>query len=888
MTQRLRRRRDGGTLILVLLALLLIGVAILVVSLLVQGRKASPAGVALTAPAGASEDAIAALRDAGYVPAAAPVWTARDATWRTPGAYRLYFVAETPAGVDLFAAYVSLDAGGRVARLAAPARLTDTPDGVESAPAAAGDWLAYATAAGGYYQSIACRSLRNDAVHTFILDEPAANLILDWAADGRLTAETNSGARWLIAPANGQVTPTGGLTYAPAQRGEMPFLPRMVSRIRELPGVGPEKIAFLENVFFTLVDYANRLWHGIAGRNEPAGPTAIVSAPTPTAPAPTETPAPTPQPPTATPPRTEKTEATTAPARANSPMPAPSPSATATATRTPTPLGRTLKDGVVWRGSVQPDGQRPYAFAEIVDLDPAQLQIKMIPGSMEPKPTTGLIGSGVIPTEDWPALVAAFNGGFAAMHGRFGMMVERKVYLPARDGIATLAVYEDGSIRMGTWGKDLKQTPDMVSYRQNCPPLIENGVITAETGKLTLWGLSVANEVYLYRSGLGVTAEGKLVYVAGKPLSAYTLARALQMAGAVYAMQLDVDEYHVVFVTYDVTPAKSGGAPAVAGQKLRADMHGYDNFFLTPFQLDFFYLTRRSEPLADALRRAPTPAAGAAAPTPMYASLPGRIAFASTRDGNWEIYAMPADTSAAARRLTDHPGDDLYPVWSPDGRQIAFASRRDGDAEIYTLDLAGAAPRRITRLPSEEWAPAWSPDGATLIYQSDRNGQSDVYAARPDGSGETRLTTAVGNHEAPHWSPDGKRIVFDSDLDVNEDVHASINLYIMNADGSNPRRIFDGAESPAWSPDGQKIAFTPIWGGRWQVVVINADGTGARQLTVGAYDARYPAWSPDGKWIAFAGNETGHWELYVLPAGGGPPQRLTYGTSDSSYPAWGF
>ncbi len=839
--------------------------------------------VATSAPAAATESAAAALRAAGYAPIGAPAWAAEPAGWRAPGDYRLFFVAATPDGsADLFAAEAQVDAAGRVSRIEPPARLTDTPDGAERALVAAGHWLAYATSVGGYVQSIACRSLRDGATETFILDRPAESVTLAWIAEGSLEATALAGGqttRWRIAPASGHVEPAGGLTYAPAQRGEMSFLPRMVSRIRELPGVGPEKIAFLENVFFTLVDYANRLWHG---RAAPAAPPPVAAAPTPTAP-----PLPTPQPPTETPlPAETPNPVASLAAPTSSPMPTAAPSAAPTATRTATPAGKTLKDGVVWRGNVQPDPQRAYAFAEIVELDATQLQVKMIPGSSEPKPTTGLVGSGVIPAEDWPALVAAFNGGFAAMHGRFGMLVDRKVYLPARDGIATLAVYEDGSIRMGTWGKDLRQTPDMVSYRQNCPPLIEHGVITAETGKLTLWGLSVANEVYLYRSGLGVTAEGKLVYVAGKPLSAYTLARALQMAGAVYAMQLDVDEYHVVFLTYDVTAGKDG-APAVAGQKLRADMHGYDNYFLAPYQLDFFYLTRRAAPLAGAVRLAPTPAAGAAIPTPAYPNLPGRLAFASTRDGNWEIYAMPADASTTPTRLTEHSSDDLYPAWSPDGRRIAFASRRDGDAEIYTLEIAGGRLQRLTRLPSEEWAPAWSPDGASLAYQSDRNGQSDIYLARSDGSDEKRLTTDMGNHEAPHWSPDGTRLVFDSDLDVNEAVHASINLYIMQADGRDPRRIFAGAESPAWSPDGQQIAFTPIWGGRWQVVVINADGSGARQLTAGAYDARYPAWSPDGKWIAFAGNESGHWELYVMPAAGGPPQRLTYGAADSSYPAWG-
>jgi TolB protein len=531
----------------------------------------------------------------------------------------------------------------------------------------------------------------------------------------------------------------------------------------------------------------------------------------------------------------------------------------------------------------------------------------MIPGTIEPRPTTGLIGSGVIPQEDWPNLVAGFNGGFAAMHGHFGMVVERKVYLPPRDGIATLAVYEDGSLRMGTWGKDLAQTPDLVSYRQNCPPLIENGTITAETGKLTLWGLSVANEVYLYRSGLGLTADGRLIYAVGKPLSAYTLARALQAAGAVYAMQLDVDEFHVAFITYDVTASKPGQPPQVEGKKLRNDMRGFDGLFLRPFQLDFFYLVRRPQRLAQPVRlTASVPQPTATAPVtpipavslPVSVTLAGRLAFASNQDGNWEIYAinltgLPDLSGLHLTRLTDHAADDLYPAWSPDGQRLAFTSRRDGDSEIYVLGLAErtASPRdgslqRVTRRPSEEWAPAWSPDGKRLAYQSDRNGQSDIYISAADGSGETRLTPYEGNHESPHWSPDGRQLVFDSDLDVGEAVHASINVYFVNADGSDPRRFFSHGESPTWSPDGKTIAFTAVREGRWQILVLNTDGSGYRQVTTGAYDARYPAWSPDGRWLAFAGNETGHWEIYLMPIADGRPIRLTYGTADSSYPAW--
>lgn len=560
------------------------------------------------------------------------------------------------------------------------------------------------------------------------------------------------------------------------------------------------------------------------------------------------------------------------------------------------PAGSMLAYGIRRRTTVKPDPERPYAEVELIDIDPTLLQVKMIPGTAEPQPTTGLIGTGVIPMEDRASLVASFNGGFAAMHGAYGMMVDRKVYLPARSGIATLAVYEDGSIRMGTWGTDLVQTPDMISYRQNCPPLIEHGVITAETGKLTLWGLSVSNAVYLYRSGLGMTAGGHLIYAAGKSLSAYTLARALQAAGAVYAMQLDVNEYHVAFITYSVQTATDGGTPIVTGQKLRDDMHGFDSFFLRPWPLDFFYLLRRPSPLANPVRfpATTTEAARSTKETGIVAGLPGQLAFASDRGGSWDLYTLRPGQPATLRRLTQDPAGALYPSWKPGGTALAFTSRRGGNSNIYIMDIQTLAIGQMTRLPSEQWAPAWSP-GGVIAYQSDRNGQSDIYLASPDRSGETRLTQWQGNNEAPHWSPDGKQIVFDSDLDVAQPVHASINVYIMNSDGSNPHRIADHGESPAWSPDGNRIAFQGLRGGHWQICVVNPDGSGYRQLTTGDYDPRYATWSPDGHWLAFAGDRDGHWELFVMPVDAPPPDlagldyplRLTTSAGDSSYPAWG-
>jgi WD40-like Beta Propeller Repeat len=119
-----------------------------------------------------------------------------------------------------------------------------------------------------------------------------------------------------------------------------------------------------------------------------------------------------------------------------------------------------------------------------------------------------------------------------------------------------------------------------------------------------------------------------------------------------------------------------------------------------------------------------------------------RLAFQSNRKGNWDIFTVRADcepsgpsgeSSCDLRQLTDDPGDDLLPAWSPDGRSIAFVSTRDGNPEIYVMDTDGGRQRRLTDHPGGDWRPAWLPDSRTLLFVSDRAGNNDIYRlAVPD------------------------------------------------------------------------------------------------------------------------------------------------------------
>jgi hypothetical protein len=187
--------------------------------------------------------------------------------------------------------------------------------------------------------------------------------------------------------------------------------------------------------------------------------------------------------------------------------------------------------------------------------------------------------------------LAAFNGGFKAANGAFGMFVGGTTLLPPVDHLATLAIYRDGRIAMGAWGTEITPSPDLVAYRQNCPLLLDGGAptIQAATDDAALWGHTVKNKVATWRSGLGFSADGRyLIYAAGDGLTVPSLAQALAWGGADRAMELDINSWWTRFVTY---AAPRGGR--LVAQKLLADMVGDPRQFLAPDTRDFFYVTER-------------------------------------------------------------------------------------------------------------------------------------------------------------------------------------------------------------------------------------------------------------------------------------------------------
>jgi hypothetical protein len=231
-----------------------------------------------------------------------------------------------------------------------------------------------------------------------------------------------------------------------------------------------------------------------------------------------------------------------------------------------------------------------------VRIDLTQTLLHVIAGYKEPIAARGVAPfprPGMIPLDQQFSgnLIAAFNGGFKAVNGSYGMMADGITILPPLNGVATIAIYRDGSVRLGAWGRDLTLSPDITAYRQNCPLLIDAGLLNpaASDENLREWGFTVKNQVTTWRSGLGLTRDGRyLIYAVGSSLTAQALGWALQAAGAYYAMQLDINGIFTRFVTFR---SVNGNTPLA--DKLLSQMGGTGTQFLKPYERDFFYVTSR-------------------------------------------------------------------------------------------------------------------------------------------------------------------------------------------------------------------------------------------------------------------------------------------------------
>jgi hypothetical protein len=246
---------------------------------------------------------------------------------------------------------------------------------------------------------------------------------------------------------------------------------------------------------------------------------------------------------------------------------------------------------VAYRTFLQPDATRPYAVVSVVVFDLEAIRLHFVLGLEEPRSTVVVQRSGVIPEADRQlgVLLAAFNGGFKAEHGHFGVGVRGITVLPPRQDFSTVAIYSDGRVQLGAWGTEITPSPDIIAWRQNGPLLVHNGEINPHTTDNAPqdWGYTVKGETATWRSALGLSADGRnLYYAAGPSLTLPVLAKTMLAAGAAQAMQLDINPYWTHFDAFVADGVKLRPEPLVPAMGSKAE-----DRYLKAYARDFFYVT---------------------------------------------------------------------------------------------------------------------------------------------------------------------------------------------------------------------------------------------------------------------------------------------------------
>ena len=202
----------------------------------------------------------------------------------------------------------------------------------------------------------------------------------------------------------------------------------------------------------------------------------------------------------------------------------------------------------------------------------------------------------------------------------------------------------------------------------------------------------------------------------------------------------------------------------------------------------------------------------------------------------YNIYEADAD-GAHLKRLTDNPKYDAEPIVSPDGKQIVFGSQREGNFDVYIMDADGTHVRRLTDRMGYNGGPWFSPDGKKIVWRA--------------------------------WYPetDAEKAMWRDCMEKNYIVAVPLDLWVMDADGSNKRMILhNGATNfaPSWHPDGKRLIFASNmddwhddikqYGHNFELYLINIDGTGLERITYNDVFDSFPMFSPDGRKLVWSSN----------------------------------
>ncbi len=258
-------------------------------------------------------------------------------------------------------------------------------------------------------------------------------------------------------------------------------------------------------------------------------------------------------------------------------------------------------------------------------------------------------------------------------------------------------------------------------------------------------------------------------------------------------------------------------------------------------------------------------------------------------DNNELVYSMAGSLwrqqigSTSAYQLTDGPGYDYQPDWSPDGTKVVFSRYNGQSIELMLLELTTGKASHLTANQAVNIEPSWSPDGEQIAFVSTLgSGHFLLHKAGFKGNQLEDLKPLTADRKSevkryyysnydhginPTWSPDGERIYFISNQEV---AHGTGNIVFINADQPGSQMVVHKEETswrtqPDISPDGSRMVYSSYLGRNWhQLWLLPTIGGHPLPLTYGDYDNTAPKWSPDGKRIAFISNREGNTSLWLI------------------------
>jgi len=211
---------------------------------------------------------------------------------------------------------------------------------------------------------------------------------------------------------------------------------------------------------------------------------------------------------------------------------------------------------------LRPDKVHTSYVAGIVSMDQRLVSFQLRPGTEDPGPGNWKAQSW-IPPGSRTGLRGTFNGGFKLNTAGGGFYLNGTTHGTLVNGAASVVYYRDGDIKIGAWGSEVRMTNDVVGVRQNLKLIVDHGKVpsTVNQNVLGSWGATLGGSYYVWRSGLGITKDGRIIFVYGPALDVQSLAGLLQRAGAVEALQLDINPFWMSFEYYKADGHASDPTP---------------------------------------------------------------------------------------------------------------------------------------------------------------------------------------------------------------------------------------------------------------------------------------------------------------------------------------